>query len=140
MTRSIPRYRRMSCAHRSRTASRRRSAIAGRRQGEQGLTNVEYALLIAVAAVLVIVGLGVLGGKIDDRLSTSASGPGTINGPGTLKLPVALCDPNYAGACVPPPPPDLDCKDLRALGLPLPVSVVGGDPHRLDPDGDGLGC
>ena len=50
------------------------------------------------------------------------------------------CDPDYAGACVPPPPPDLDCADLRALGLPLPVRVVGGDPHHLDGDGDGYGC
>jgi micrococcal nuclease len=41
---------------------------------------------------------------------------------------------------VPPYPPDLDCADLRALGIPLPVRVVGSDPHRLDGDHDGLGC
>lgn len=50
------------------------------------------------------------------------------------------CDSNYAGACVPPYPPDLDCGELRALGLALPVRVVGSDPHRLDGDGDRLGC
>ena len=50
------------------------------------------------------------------------------------------CDPNYAGACVPPYPPDLDCGDLRAGGLPVPVRVVGSDPHRLDGDHDGYGC
>ncbi|HXF98711.1 MAG TPA: thermonuclease family protein [Gaiellaceae bacterium] len=50
------------------------------------------------------------------------------------------CDPGYVGACVPPYPPDLDCDDLRARGLPLPVRVVGADPHRLDGDGDGYGC
>jgi micrococcal nuclease len=50
------------------------------------------------------------------------------------------CDASYAGACVPPPPPDLDCRDLRAKSLALPVRVVGGDPHRLDGDGDGYGC
>jgi endonuclease YncB( thermonuclease family) len=49
------------------------------------------------------------------------------------------CDPSYPGACVPPPPPDLDCADMRRLGL-APVRVVGSDPHRLDGDGDGLGC
>ena len=49
------------------------------------------------------------------------------------------CDPNYAGGCVPPYPPDLDCADIRALGI-APVRVVGSDPHRLDGDGDGLGC
>ena len=50
------------------------------------------------------------------------------------------CDPNYAGGCVPPYPPDLDCADLRARGIPTPVKVVGADPHHLDGDGDGLGC
>ena len=51
----------------------------------------------------------------------------------------AGCDPNYAGGCVPPYPPDVDCSDIRALGI-APVRVVGSDPHRLDGDGDGLGC
>lgn len=32
-------------------------------------------------------------------------------------------------------PPDVDCGDL-----PGPVDVRGGDPHRLDRDGDGVGC
>lgn len=50
------------------------------------------------------------------------------------------CDPNYAGGCVPPYPPDVDCADLRARGIPTPVRVVGADPHHLDGDGDGLGC
>jgi endonuclease YncB( thermonuclease family) len=50
------------------------------------------------------------------------------------------CDPNYSGGCVPPYPPDLDCAHLRRLGIALPVRVIGQDPHRLDGDGDGLGC
>lgn len=50
------------------------------------------------------------------------------------------CDPNYAGGCVPPYPPDVDCADLRARGIPTPVRIVGADPHHLDGDGDGLGC
>ena len=49
------------------------------------------------------------------------------------------CDPNYSGGCVPPYPPDLDCADIRALGI-APVRVVGADPHRLDGDHDGWGC
>lgn len=44
------------------------------------------------------------------------------------------CDPNYAGGCVPPYPPDLDCADLRGLGIPLPVHLIGRDTHRLDGD------
>lgn len=53
---------------------------------------------------------------------------------------VGGCDPSYTGACVPPYPPDLDCGDLRSRGIRTPLRVVGDDPHRLDGDGDGLGC
>ena len=45
------------------------------------------------------------------------------------------CDPSYRGACVSSPPPDLDCAQVGG-----PVAVVGSDPHRLDGDGDGVGC
>lgn len=48
------------------------------------------------------------------------------------------CDPNYAG-CIPLYPPDLNCTDIKRLGL-APVRVIGRDVHRLDADGDGLGC
>jgi len=49
------------------------------------------------------------------------------------------CDPNYAEGCVPLVDHDLDCADIRALGI-APVRVVGSDVHRLDGDGDGWGC
>jgi len=48
------------------------------------------------------------------------------------------CDPNYAG-CVPLSLPDLDCPDIKRLGL-APVKVILTDIHRLDGDGDGIGC
>jgi endonuclease YncB( thermonuclease family) len=48
------------------------------------------------------------------------------------------CDPNYAG-CVPIFPPDLNCSDIRSLGL-APVRIIGRDVHGLDRDGDGVGC
>jgi endonuclease YncB( thermonuclease family) len=48
------------------------------------------------------------------------------------------CDPNYA-RCVPLSPPDLDCPDIKRLGL-APVKVIGQDAHKLDRDGDGIGC
>lgn len=44
------------------------------------------------------------------------------------------CDSNYSG-CVPVYPPDVDCPDVDG-----PVTVIGGDPHRLDADNDGEGC
>jgi Staphylococcal nuclease homologue len=70
----------------------------------------------------------------DQAIATGRSGPSARTAPTTGK-----CNPNYAGGCVPPYPPDLDCADIRALGI-APVRVVGSDPHRLDGDDDGLGC
>ncbi|GAA1803251.1 thermonuclease family protein [Nesterenkonia flava] len=44
------------------------------------------------------------------------------------------CDPNYM-PCVPVYPPDINCSDIT-----FPVRVIGSDVHRLDADGDGVGC
>ena len=52
--------------------------------------------------------------------------------------PSTTCDLNYGG-CVPLYPPDLDCSDIKTLGL-APVTVIGLDPHGLDADGDGKAC
>ena len=48
------------------------------------------------------------------------------------------CDTNYK-ECLPVFPPDLDCTDIKSLGL-TSVHVIGKDVHRLDRDGDGVGC
>jgi hypothetical protein len=48
----------------------------------------------------------------------------------------AACDPSYPTVCIPPPPPDLDCKDVPYRRFP----VAGLDPHGFDRDGDGVGC
>ncbi len=45
------------------------------------------------------------------------------------------CLPQYVGACVPPYPPDIDCKDISG-----PVRVTGADVHKLDRDRDGWAC
>ena len=50
----------------------------------------------------------------------------------------AKCDPNYQG-CLLPYPPDLDCSDIKKMGL-APIRVIGVDVHKLDGDGDGIGC
>ena len=50
----------------------------------------------------------------------------------------AKCDPNYQG-CIPPYPPDLDCTDIKRMGL-APIRVIGRDVHKFDGDGDGIGC
>ena len=48
------------------------------------------------------------------------------------------CDANYQG-CIPPYPPDLDCSDIKQMGL-APIRVTGNDVHKFDADGDGIGC
>lgn len=48
------------------------------------------------------------------------------------------CDPNYQG-CIPPYPPDLDCSDIKKMGL-APIRVIGTDVHKFDGDGDEIGC
>ncbi len=46
------------------------------------------------------------------------------------------CDPAYPGVCIPPPPPDLDCRDVPYRRF----TVLPPDPHRFDGDHDGVGC
>lgn len=46
------------------------------------------------------------------------------------------CDRAYPGVCIPSPPPDLDCPEVRFRNF----RVVGADPHRFDRDRDGRGC
>ncbi len=46
------------------------------------------------------------------------------------------CDPSYPTVCIPPPPPDLDCKDIPYRNF----QVLPPDPHRFDGDHDGIGC
>ena len=64
-----------------------------------------------------------------DAFKSSQSATATSN---------TACDANYAG-CVPAYPPDLDCTDIKRLNL-SPVKVIGRDLHKLDRDGDGIGC
>ena len=46
------------------------------------------------------------------------------------------CDPSYPDFCIPPSPPDLDCKDIPQKRF----TVLQPDPHRFDGDKDGIGC
>jgi Flp pilus assembly pilin Flp len=113
-----------------------RTAISALRDHEGGQTISEYALIIVSIAVPLIVAMLFFAGKLDNL--TWDIGTST---PKTKTRSAMECDPNYGGGCVPPYPPDLDCADLRALGISLPVRIVGAsDPHHLDEDGDGLGC
>lgn len=46
------------------------------------------------------------------------------------------CDPSYPDFCIPPSPPDLDCKDIPQKRF----TVLPPDPHKFDGDKDGIGC
>jgi IPT/TIG domain-containing protein len=46
------------------------------------------------------------------------------------------CDPAYPTVCIPSPPPDLDCGDIRFTNF----RVRPPDPHGFDGDNDGVGC
>ena len=64
---------------------------------EDGQALVEWAVIIGAGAALLIVGMLFLGGKVDHLYRNIDSGP-----PATLTPPVAQCDSNYAGGCIPP--------------------------------------
>jgi micrococcal nuclease len=71
----------------------------------------------------------------NDRGVWGACGHGGGGGGGGGE-PAAKCDPSYPTVCIPPPPPDLDCADVRHRRF----QVRGSDPHGFDGDGDGVGC
>lgn len=64
---------------------------------------------------------------------TGTTTPGTAT---TTTTTTQNCDPSYPDVCIPPPPPDLDCGDIPNRNF----KVLPPDPHRFDPDGDGIGC
>lgn len=77
-----------------------------------------------------------------DPSRAATTGPGSARSAladgGALGLAGASgkCDPSYPGVCIPPPPPDLDCKDVPYRDF----RVLPPDPHRFDGEGDGRGC
>ena len=46
------------------------------------------------------------------------------------------CSPYYPTLCIPPFPPDLDCRDVQGVNF----KVVSPDPHSLDRNRNGIGC
>jgi Flp pilus assembly pilin Flp len=107
---------------------------ATRTRRQRGQSTVEYGLLIGAGALAVVVAMLFLADSLDNLFHT------TGNRTHVFRPPVAVCEEGYDGVCIPPAPPALECTDLAALGIPLPVTVTGDDPHGLDPDHDGLGC
>jgi micrococcal nuclease len=46
------------------------------------------------------------------------------------------CDPSSPTVCIPPPPPDLDCSDVRFTNF----KALPPDPQHFDGDHNGIGC
>lgn len=53
------------------------------------------------------------------------------------KLNASKCDSVYPDICIPPPPPDLNCKDISHRNFRV---IKHPDPHGFDHDQDGIGC
>ena len=73
-----------------------------------------------------VIGFTRLSGGAAPNTQSSSQGTGTSAG----------CDPAYPTVCIPPPPPDLDCKDITFRRF----TVLPPDPHRFDGDHDGVSC
>lgn len=67
---------------------------------------------------------------------TTTPTPTVVPAPQPPPQPKANCSPAYPTICIPPPPPDLDCRDIGARRF----KVLPPDPHRFDGDHDGIGC
>jgi hypothetical protein len=101
----------------------------------RGQTMPEYALILAGLALLLAISLLFLSSHIANVFHRSSPQEPAMRPPQAV-----TCDPSYSGACIPPPPPDLDCSDLQAMGITGEIRVTGSDPHHLDPDHDGIAC
>jgi hypothetical protein len=139
------------------TAGRRRSWLTA-----HPLRSLTGILLIAVAAVVISMGIGSSSDQRDDPKPSAAATvpasaaptertdtaspeasvpagasitPRPLPGPTDPSL-QGNCDRSYGGVCIPPPPPLLTCDDIPFTDF----LVDGDDPHGLDPDGDGVGC
>jgi micrococcal nuclease len=58
----------------------------------------------------------------------------------TAPPPSSGCHASYPDFCIPPPPPDRDCKDFSQKNFRVLHNVANPDPHGLDGNKDGRGC
>jgi micrococcal nuclease len=71
--------------------------------------------------------------------TTSTSTTTTVNKTTTTTL-STNCHPSYPDVCIPPPPPDLDCKDIPYRNFRVRWDVPNPNPHKFDRDRDGIEC
>ena len=109
-------------------------------RGEDGQTTVEYALILAALSIAAIVAVVYMSGALRDTFGRATPSPDAQSTGTQAFRPPVTCDTHYIGACIPSPPPDLDCDDLAQLGVTGTVTVGDSDPQHLDADGDGIAC
>jgi endonuclease YncB( thermonuclease family) len=63
-------------------------------------------------------------------------GPATTSSRAAASRRGRRCAASYPGVCIPPPPPDLDCRNVPYRHF----RVRRPDPHHFDDDHDGWGC
>ena len=109
-------------------------------RGEDGQTTVEYALILAALAIAAIVAVVYMSGALRGTFRGATPSPDAQSAATQTFRPPGTCDAHYVGACIPSPPPDLDCDDLAQLAVTGTVTVSDSDPQHLDADGDGIAC
>lgn len=108
-------------------------------RGEDGQTTVEYALILAALAIAAIAAVVYMSGALRGTFSGATPSPDGSSKTQMFRPPVT-CDAHYSGACIPPPPPGVDCSDFADMGITATVYVGDSDPDHLDADGDGIAC
>jgi len=74
--------------------------------------------------------------EIPETVQQKVPAPGFEDVPEMIVESENNCDPSYPDFCIPPSPPDLNCKDISQKRF----TVLQPDPHRFDGDKDGIGC
>ena len=105
--------------------------VPASKRASRATTRVVFA---AALIVILVVAFAFGGHVVNAGKALFASSPvSTV----TTSNNADACDPSYPDVCIPPPPPDLDCKDITYRRF----RVLPPDPHKLDgPDHDGIGC
>lgn len=94
--------------------------------------------LVAAQAEARTAGRGLWSACTDADAPTSTTRPPTSSSTTSRTdpaEPAGGCDPAYPTLCL-PTTPDIDCAELDERRFP----VLDPDPHRLDGDGNGIGC
>jgi hypothetical protein len=100
------------------------------------------AALLGGAGALIAALAGVFGGGGGTTATPALVVTSTSTTPANQPTSTARvdCAPSYPDVCIPPPPPDLTCKQVSARNFRVLLTVPDPDPHGFDGNHDGVGC